>query len=634
MRSFKRLAFLTTGMTVVLVTIGSIVRVTGSGLGCPDWPKCHGSWIPPLETTALIEYSHRSAASIVGLLALSVALVAWLHHRKDPTVFWPALLALGAVGFQGWLGRQVVLGELPRGLVALHFTTAMVVLGLFALTLGNAWFRRGGGSRSSPAVPALVAAGLVAASLVMGALTAQFPSSVLLHMPVVAITAAAVHLLPRRTRGETGSLRRLSVGLMASFDLQVLIGLGVFAGVGLWTIPLHAFVASVTWVLAVLVSVAAFRARAPEPGLEAQRSRQPAERGAMRIITSYIALTKPRIIELLLISTVPAMVVAAGGWPSWALLAATLTGGILTAGSANAINCYFDRDLDQIMDRTSSRPLPKREVSPGRALTFGVALGLIGGAVLYYFVNLLATAIAVSAIFFYVFVYTVWLKRSTPSNIVIGGAAGAVPVLVGWAAVTGELALAPLVMFAVIFYWTPPHFWALALRHEGDYRAAGIPMLPVVRGSRATTRQMFTYTLMLLAVSIVLYPVAELGAIYLVVAVGSGAYFLAHILRLLRQVTERRAMQVFRGSITYLVVLFSGMALDVLAGSPEPAALAPWALLASVPVFLVAQAGIFMLVASRRRGDATGEVAVEMVWTVIPTVLATGMMLAAWQIVW
>jgi protoheme IX farnesyltransferase len=278
-------------------------------------------------------------------------------------------------------------------------------------------------------------------------------------------------------------------------------------------------------------------------------------------VRAYVALTKPRIIELLLVTTVPAMVVAADGWPGWWLVVATLVGGTLSAGGANAINNYVDRDIDAMMGRTSARPLPTERVEPQAALIFGIVLGVLGFAWLAATVNLLAASLATTALLFYVFVYTLALKRSSPQNIVIGGAAGAVPVLVGWAAVTGTLSLAAWVMFAIVFFWTPPHFWALALRYEEDYRQAGIPMLPVVAGSRRTTREIFLYSLLLVGVTMLLYPAAPMGTFYLVSALLLGGWFVAGAWRVWRR--PETAMGFFRGSVVYLTLLFGAMALDV-----------------------------------------------------------------------
>ena len=277
---------------------------------------------------------------------------------------------------------------------------------------------------------------------------------------------------------------------------------------------------------------------------------------------SYFALTKPRIIELLLITTVPSMVLAAGRWPGlWPVLA-TLIGGSLSAGGANALNNYVDRDIDQIMKRTRSRPLARHEVPPSNALVFGIALGVAGFAWLWVTTNLLAAAIATSALLFYVFVYTLRLKRTSTQNIVIGGAAGAAPALVGWAAVTGSLALPAWVLFLVVFYWTPPHFWALAIRYRDDYERAGVPMLPVVVGVEATTRKMLLYTGLMVAISLLLVPVAGMRWIYLIAAIVLGAWFLWDTWRVYRRPED--AMRLFTTSTVYLSALFGAVMLDVL----------------------------------------------------------------------
>ncbi|MDH3499537.1 MAG: heme o synthase [Acidimicrobiia bacterium] len=279
---------------------------------------------------------------------------------------------------------------------------------------------------------------------------------------------------------------------------------------------------------------------------------------------AYLALTKPRIIELLLITTVPAMVLAARGWPGTWLLAATLIGGTLSAGGANAINNYVDRDIDRLMRRTSRRPLARGAVDPASALRFGIALGVAGFAWLWLTTNLLAASISTAALLFYVFVYTLVLKRTTPQNIVIGGAAGAAPALVGWAAVTGSLSPSAWILFAVVFYWTPPHFWALSLKYKDDYAAAGIPMLPVVAGVKRTTRQILAYTSIVGLVSLALVPVADLGWFYLLSATGLGLGFVFEAMRVAR--APERAMRLFTYSNLYLALLFAALWIDVAIG--------------------------------------------------------------------
>jgi heme o synthase len=281
-------------------------------------------------------------------------------------------------------------------------------------------------------------------------------------------------------------------------------------------------------------------------------------------VGAYVALTKPRIIELLLVTTVPTMIVAQRGMPPLWLVVATVTGGTLAAGGANAINMYVDRDIDAVMERTRNRPLVTGAVTPRAALTFAVVLEVVAFALLWATVNLLSAVLAVSATAFYVFVYTLWLKRTSTRNIVIGGAAGAVPVLVGWTAVRNELDWAPIVLFAVIFYWTPPHFWALAVKYRDDYAAAEVPMLPAVADLRTVGRRILGYTLLLWVLTLVFGVVADLGPLYLASAVVLGAVFTYHAVRLLVTGSTAVAMRLFGWSITYIVLLFGAMAVDQL----------------------------------------------------------------------
>jgi protoheme IX farnesyltransferase len=279
-------------------------------------------------------------------------------------------------------------------------------------------------------------------------------------------------------------------------------------------------------------------------------------------LSAYVALTKPRIIELLLITTVPAMVLAAGGWPDTWLVVTTLVGGTLSAGGANVLNCVYDADIDELMRRTRGRPLARHEITTKNALIFGISLGAAGFLVLWVTSNLLAASLATAALLFYVFVYTMLLKRRSPQNIVIGGAAGAAPALVGWAAVSGSLSLTPWVLFLIVFYWTPPHFWALAVRYRDDYARAGVPMLPVVAGVEHTTRRMLLYTGLMVGVSLLLVPIADLRWLYLGSALGLGGWFLLDTWLVYRDPTQ--AMRLFTTSTVYLSALFAAAMVDIL----------------------------------------------------------------------
>ena len=281
-------------------------------------------------------------------------------------------------------------------------------------------------------------------------------------------------------------------------------------------------------------------------------------------VVGYVALTKPRIIELLLVTTIPTMFVAEGGVPSLWLMTATVVGGTLAAGGANAVNMVVDRDIDGLMERTMNRPLVRGVMTARAALVFAVVIEVVAFVWLFATVNLLSAVLAVSATFFYVFVYTLWLKRTSTQNIVIGGAAGAVPVLVGWSAVTGTLDWAPVVLFLVIFFWTPPHFWALAIKYRDDYSTAEVPMLPSVASLGETVRKMALYTVALVGLTILFSPVAGMGWIYLASAVVLGLAFGILVELVRRDPGERTAMRLFSWSITYVTLLFTAMVVNVL----------------------------------------------------------------------
>jgi heme o synthase len=535
----------------------------------------------------LIEYSHRLSASVVGFLVLSLAVVAWLKFRSVKVIFWPAFGTLLVLGFEAWVGKAVVEGDLPKNLVALHLLAALTLVALAVVVCVNAFYPRGG-RRGSIAAEAVWVAVVVFVAMMLGALVSQsraalvfpdwplvggrlFPKvwsgHALIHylhrIAALASGVALAHLSRRVVKERTA--RPVVLLVHSAFGLWILqVALGatnVFAKSATWAVVGHVATGALLWAVVVAATGVAYRLTPPSQP-EVGGSSSPVKVGVAATIKAYFLLTKPRIIELLLITTLPAMMVAARGWPRLSLVLATLFGGMMTAGAANSINCYFDRDIDELMERTAGRPLPSRQVEPRRALIFGIVLGIVGTVWLVLLVNPAAAAFAGGAILFYVFVYTMWLKRSTPSNIVIGGAAGAAPVLVGWAAVRGGIGLPALVMFAIVFFWTPPHFWALSLRYSDDYRAAGVPMLPVVRGTGETTRRIVLYSWVLLVISLLFFPAARAGMIYLALALGGGALFVFYSYRLRSAPGDRAAMSFFRFSITYLTILFAGMGLD------------------------------------------------------------------------
>ena len=591
MNRFAKLAVAAAVATYVLIVVGGLVRATDSGLGCPDWPLCFGDWFPPAELHAWIEHSHRLIAAIaVGPLVAAVGLITlFSRRRRDRPLLLAALGAGVLVILQAWLGGQVVIQQLRAELVTAHLGMALTVL---ALTIVIADRAAGGPlPRSAGGLPnGLVAVTALAVFVQMllgswvsgtgsGLAFPDFPlmngslwpsvagsgeAVQLAHRALALLVAVLVVWTARRVRRATVAPGPRRLAGLAVILVLVQIGLGA-ANVwsrlsALFVVP-HLAVGAALWATLVLLYLAQRRSPVPEG---AAASAVPASSvGAS--LRAYFALTKPRIIELLLVTTVPTMVLAQRGVPSIWLMAAVVLGGSLAAGGANTINMYLDRDIDDLMRRTRHRPLPRHAVLPERALAFGIALSVLSFAWLTVTVNLLSALLAASAIGFYVFVYTLWLKRSTPQNIVIGGAAGCVPVLVAWAAVTGTVEVPALILFAIVFYWTPPHFWALALRYRGDYADANVPMLPVVRGDAETARQIVIYTILLVVVSLLLFPAARMGLIYLGAALVLGGAFIWYAVRVVRDTSDgRAAIRLFRFSIRSLTLLFAAGAADAL----------------------------------------------------------------------
>ena len=588
MTRFQRLAVATTTATFVLIAVGGLVRATDSGLGCPDWPRCFGKLTPPPNLHAWIEHSHRLVAAAVIVLVGLTAVAAW-RSRRPRTVRWAAIAAVAMVLAQAVLGAIVVWAKLEAESVTLHLATALALVALLEfIAFRSRWpapprSQRARRSRRFVRL-AMVGAGLTYAQMLVGSTVTghdaglAYPVHVLVpdltfsaaqlqfaHRALgvlVGITVIAIWLRARRTQRMHPTITRLAGYASGLVVVQIALGLANVANrLSALTVVPHLAVGSLLWgtMFALVLHADRFAGTTERDPAEPEPA---SARGARESIVAYFQLTKPRIIELLLITTVPTMFLAKRGLPSPWLVTTTLLGGSLSAASANVINCYLDRDIDQVMRRTARRPLPAHRVEPAAALRFGLVLGAAGFAWLWATVNLLAAVLATAAILFYVFVYTLGLKRRSTQNIVIGGAAGAVPVLVGWAAVTGRVQLPALVLFAIVFYWTPPHFWALSLRFTEDYRAAGVPMLPVVRGPRETSHQILYYALLLVAVTLLLYPAGHMGPVYLVAALGLGAAFVWRAAQLWRDTSGRRAIRLFSFSNQYLALLFLAMAVD------------------------------------------------------------------------
>jgi len=624
--SFSKLALSTVVVTYVMIVIGVVVRSTGSGMGCPDWPLCHGQVIPAIgDSAAWIESIHRWWGVIVGFFVLALAIAAWRQRPRTRSILAASLLAIVLVGFQAWLGRWTVETGNSGESVTAHLAVSMLILAttifVFVRSRYPVDLPEHGGTQRLTLVIAFAAASVYALMLFGAHVTATAsalvfpdwplmdgqliptfsddPAAAALQMAHFAHRAVAfiVGLImlgatwltwraarrPAAGQQDRGDRLFAIVGTAAAlYVVQVVVGaLQIWTTLAAWAVSLHLALGGAIWgLMAAAMIYAWYDARTlslaagteagedPRPGHIPQApATQPADwRTRTR---AYIALTKPRIIELLLVTTVPAMVLAwrftDGLEPltfAW-LVVATLVGGTVAAGAANAINCYLDRDIDLLMVRTRRRPLPAHEVAPHDALLFGLVLTVISFAWLTFTTNLVAAFLALLAIGFYVVVYTLLLKRSTPQNIVLGGAAGALPPVIGWAAVTGDIALPALLLFAVVFYWTPPHFWALALRIRGDYEAASVPMLPVTHGVRETTRQIALYTVLMVALTLVFFAVARMGLIFLAGALVLGGLFLLQAFAMAREGTDARAVRLYKYSITYLTALFALIVLDV-----------------------------------------------------------------------
>jgi heme o synthase len=598
MTRFQKIAIAATASTFALIGVGALVRASGSGEGCgTSWPFCHG--VSPFGYHAVIEQSHRLLAFVTVVLVGWLAVHAWRRYRHVRNLFRGSMAAAGLVVAQAALGGIVVKGDLKPTLVTAHLAAAMLLAGtlvwLIATSFCNVKLADREDLTDEPGFARLAAFAAVAALaliLVGGYVRGQnaglaFTDWPLMHGKLVPqlggvfttmflhrVLAAAVVVLVLYVcvRAWTMDRRYFDLTLFSTLALGLLVVQVLVGALLVWTklsAPAkvaHVVLAAMVWGSLVALATTSRRLvgsrRGTRQAAGADRSTAPRPRSLRKTTAAYVQLTKPRIVVLLLITTVPTMVLAANGWPPGWLVLTTLLGGTLAAGGANAMNQFFDRDIDEVMRRTRSRPLPAHRIRPERALGFGYALGVVAFLWLGMTVNVLAAALALSALLFYVLVYTLLLKRTTTQNIVIGGAAGAVPVLVGWAAVKGSLALAPVVLFAIVFFWTPPHFWALAMRYTKDYAAAKVPMLPVVRGERETTWNILLYTVLLFAITLLLFPVARMGAIYLVAAIGLGGWFVAKAVRLWRRTSPAMALGVFKFSITYLGLLFAAVAVD------------------------------------------------------------------------
>jgi protoheme IX farnesyltransferase len=577
-----------------LIVLGGILRVSGSGGACPDWPTCFGAWTPPARPDAALDYLHRLVTFLAGVLVVSAAYLA-VRLRLESWIRRPLYAAAALLGVQVVLGAWVAQVSVGPDLSSLHLGLSLLIQALVLVAATGAFYPQAANqaglpplyrspfARLSLAVLAglfllYLSGSLVAISAAAGACAGwplcgglAIPGSFgewlhLSHRGIVLLVSlfVLVQLVQAwRTQRTQTAVIVATTAAAVLFFAQALLGAKLVQGFPPYLLALHEATAVAVWAAAIVQVVAVGRARRTAQDERLEAGSVLGRRGLAR---DFLLLTKPIVVVLLLVTTYAGMVIGARAWPSLPVTFWTLLGGFLAAGGSGAINQYIDRKDDEKMQRTQKRPIPSGRLTPGEGLAFGVGIALASFYFLVAFVNLLAALLSLAGIIYYVLIYSIFLKKTTVQNIVIGGGAGAIPPLVGWAAATGSLTIPSLFLFAVVFMWTPPHFWALALVRRSDYARAGVPMLPVVRGEAETRWQIFLYTLELVALTLLL-PVFGLGgAVYLVGAGLLGGLLLFSAWRVWRQGGNKTAWKMYRHSSMYLAFLFLVLMLDALVG--------------------------------------------------------------------
>ena len=600
---YRRLTLVTAGAIWMLIVLGGLVRVTDSGTGCgASWPMCNGHLFPALEYHQLIEWNHRLFATLVGFLMIVTIGSTVLWYRQPRRFLWLALLAAFTYLLQAVLGGVTVLLHLDHKWVAAHMGNSMILMGSTILLALFAYIGTPGIRKDSKWLRWVSLGTLIwtfvamfTGSLVVGAEAdiacpawPQCGETYLLpytadqwinfgHRIAVGFSDVLMVLLAVaiwRTRRHDWRLMNSTHVLSVLYVSQVFLGaFTIWLGAPAALKGAHLALAAATWsALAVMTTLIWVTSPAPADtrsagGQDSGYTKRKVRRSFLpETVQNYISLMKPRVIVLLLVPTAVSMLIAAvrqpPAQPLLLLIFLTLLGGTLASGGAHAINQYIDRDIDARMRRTKRRPVVTGRVPPRNALIYGILLSLLAFVQLWATVNLIAAVLAIAGNLFYVFVYTLWLKRSTTQNIVIGGAAGAVPPLVGWAAVTGGVGLPAILFFAIIFFWTPAHFWALALVRQEDYREAGIPMLPVVSGEATTRVNILLYAVLLMLVTLLPFAVQALSWIYLIAAIGLGLIFVIRAGMLMRNHSTASAWSLFKYSNIYLALLYLAMVVD------------------------------------------------------------------------
>lgn len=579
----------------LVIVLGGIVRVSGAGSTCAGWPFCEGQWGLPSDPLALIAFSHRVATVLVAPILGAALVWAWKKFRQERWIILPLFMAVVVLAVQILGGRLLVLQGLQGVETALHLGLSLILEMLVVVPTVVAFYRSEGflQVRQQPlqfktpfARLALVSLAAVFVLLVSGAYVSAsgagaacgswplcggwIPDTIagwinMTHRLIVAgtgILLAALLLKAWKTqRTQAPILVSTTAGVVLFFSQALLGGLKVTSNFPAHLMALHEASAAAVWtvflVMVVAVGMAARTVQEEELEITAANQRK-------HLVKDFLALTKPIVVLLLLVTTYAGMVIGARAWPSLTLTFWTLLGGFLAAGGSGAINQYIDRYDDLKMQRTQKRPIPSGRMTPAEGLAFGAAMTLASFFLMVAMVNLLAALLTLAGIVYYVLLYSVFLKKTTVQNIVIGGGAGAIPPLVGWAAATGSLNVPSLFLFMIVFMWTPPHFWALALVRRKDYARAGVPMLPVIRGEKETRWQIFLYTVELVGLTLLL-PVFGLGgSVYFVSALALGAFLLQAAWKVWKQDGNKVAWKMYRYSSMYLAFIFMALMVDAL----------------------------------------------------------------------
>lgn len=568
-----------------LIALGAMVSATDAAGQCSGWPLCNGQLSPASDLEGSLIFGHRFGG--FAILMLSTALVGLTQLRLARTSFIArfALAVFVLILAQSVLGGFAVVQELPRFIVGAHLLLALAVSSaltmLIVLIHQRLRVTRTAASGNLIALPQHLTGYVRAIALltVVSALAASASDGLpgistaairtgfgspggLLALQVISVALLwlfSAFFLADVLRTQAISTTARKIAYTGSAGLLLTLPLGVAAGsfdapAVVEVLPLALVSLGLSAMIALMTGT-----HLATPSMTIGLPSTLRIKAGMR---DFLRVSKPAIMVLLLITTLGAMLIAAQGWPSFGVVLLTLLGGALASGGASALNCYYDRDIDGVMARTRKRPIPTGGLTPDQVRAWGLTLSILAVVVLAVFVNPLAATMALAGNLFYVLIYTRKLKRSTPQNIVIGGAAGSFPPLVGWAAVTGSLSLGAFLIAAIIFYWTPPHFWSLALLKANDYKRAGIPMLPVTHGEHETRRRIVLYSFLLLAVTLLMVPAGVVGLVYGVTAAVLGVWFVVMAVRMFREDTTRLAWPLFKYSNYYLAALLAAMAVD------------------------------------------------------------------------